>query len=202
MRERARQPARLRLLVVRVLIHRLCSRASSAAGFTLPELLIAGMLGLVVIGSSVGVMAAGLRSEPRIAERTGDVQQAQVMMERITRELRQGATVPVATPSQLALVTFVNSASCGGVPGSAARSCLVTYSCTSGTCTRTEANPDGTGAAMPTTVITGLASDSVFSYSPNAADVRYVGVRLELEARDGDDSITLADGVAIRNRAL
>ena len=109
------------------------------------ELLLVITLSLIVIGGTVGVLIAGMRSEPRIAERTADIQAARVAMERLTREIRQGATVTTATGSTIALVTNVNSATCGGAHAAEARPCRVTYACTSGKCTRTEVNPDGSG---------------------------------------------------------
>lgn len=191
----------MRTAEMRGLPRRILDRARESGGYTLTELLIAASLSLVIIGGGVGVFTAGLRSEPRIAERTSEIQQARVMMERITRELRQGATVVTATPNQLALVTFVKSPACGGPQSSVARSCRVTYTCSSGTCTRSEANPDGSGGTAATPITTGLSGGDVFTYSPSPAAARYVGVELEFPADEGDDSITLSDGVAMRNPA-
>ena len=115
--------------------------AASADGFTMIELLLVITLSLIVIGGTVGVLIAGMRSEPRIAERTADIQAARVAMERLTREIRQGATVTSATGSTIALITNVNSATCGGAHAAEARPCRVTYACTSGNCTRTESEP-------------------------------------------------------------
>lgn len=168
-------------------------------GLTLPELLIAAMLSLILIGGSVTVMTASMQSEPRIAERTADVQSARVVMDRLTRELRQGATVISASGSQLSLITNVNSASCGGAQSSEVRSCRVTYSCASGECTRRESNPDGTFPSPPETVVQGISGGTVFTYTPDLSAPTYVGVKLEFPAAGGDDSITLADGVTMRS---
>ena len=167
------------------------------------ELLLVITLSLIVIGGTVGVLIAGMRSEPRIAERTADIQAARVAMERLTREIRQGATVTTATGSTIALITNVNSATCGGAHAAEARPCRVTYACTSGKCTRTEVNPDGSGTPSPEEVVSGITStSSVFSYSPSAAAPGYIGVKLEFPAASGDDSITLTDGVSMRNLGL
>jgi len=75
------------------------------AGFTLVELLIAGISGLVVVGAAVTVFVASIRSEPDISSRAAQIQQARTTMERLTRELRQGSGIAVASPSQLSLNT-------------------------------------------------------------------------------------------------
>jgi type II secretory pathway pseudopilin PulG len=174
--------------------------AGSADGFTLIELLLVISLTLIILGGTVGILIAGVKSEPRIAERTADIQAARVAMERLTREIRQGVTVTSATGSQFALVTNVNSATCGGAHSTEVRACRVTYSCSAGKCTRTEVNPDGSGTPSSEVVLSGITStSSVFSYSPSAAAPAYIEVKLEFPSVGGDDSITLSDGVSMRN---
>ena len=174
--------------------------AGSEDAFTLIELLLVISLTLIILGGTVGVLTAGIRSEPRIAERTADIQAARVAMERLTREIRQGSSVTTATGSQFAIVTNVNSATCGGAHSTEVRSCRVTYSCSAGQCTRTEANPDGSGTPSTEVVVRGIGSTStVFSYSPSAAAPSYIEIKLEFPAAAGDDSITLTDGVSLRN---
>jgi Tfp pilus assembly protein PilW len=176
-------------------------RPRGDAGYTLPELLIATAMTLVLLGGALTVMVTGVRSEPRVSERSGEIQQARVLMERVTRELRQGATVLEATTGHLRLITYVNSETCGGVAASTARSCMVTYDCVGGTCTRVESDAEGTASGPPTVETTGLSADPVFSYLPSAASARYVGITFEFPAADGDDAITLSDGVTLRNPA-
>ncbi len=166
---------------------------------TLPELLIAVTIGLVVLAASGMVMVLAARSEPRLAERSADVQSARTMMERVTRELRQGATVRAATGSSLTVVTLVPRAACGGSAPGPTRSCAVTYNCGSGTCTRAEGNADGTGSSAPVLVAEGLDSAAVFSYAPSTLEPTYIGIKLGFSSSDGDDSITLTDGVHLRN---
>lgn len=180
---------------------RLLSRLRDEDGFTLHELLMAAALSLIVIGGMIMVMMVAIRSEPRTSERSADVQQARTAMDQITRELRQGATVISGTPYELTMVTFVNSATCGGAGSETARLCRVTYRCATDSCTRVELNPDGSGAAESRQVVSGIADEPVFSYSPSVSASRYVGVRMLFPSRNGDDSITLSDGVALRNLA-
>ena len=119
-------------------------RPRGDAGYTLPELLIATAVTLVLLGGALTVTVTGIRSEPRVSERSAEIQQARVLMDRVTRELRQGATVLEATTGHLRLITYVSSETCGGVAASTARSCMVTYDCAAGTCTRVESDAEGT----------------------------------------------------------
>jgi prepilin-type N-terminal cleavage/methylation domain-containing protein len=168
-------------------------------GMTLPELLIAITIGLVVLGAAVTVFSTAARSQPRVSERAGDIQRARTVIEQITRELRQGSMVTTASATQLSILTYVDKGSCGGATATTAIQCLVDYTCTAGACTRTERNPDGTGTAAGVQVVAGLASTNVFSYSPSEAAPGFVRVELSFPAGDGEDSISLGDGAALRN---
>jgi len=169
-------------------------------GFTLPELLVATVLGLLVIGAAVTAFTGAIQSQPRVSSQAAAIQQARTTMERITRELRQGSSVPSASASQLSIVTYVHSATCGGGASNTSISCRVSYSCASGTCTRAEANPDGTSPGPAVQVVTGLSSSNVFVYTPPTSTApAYVGVTLAFPAKGGTDAITLSDGSALRN---
>jgi prepilin-type N-terminal cleavage/methylation domain-containing protein len=170
-----------------------------ADGFTLVELLVATVLALVVIGGAVMAFTASIRSQPRIDSQAHAIEQARTTMERLVRELRQGSSVSSASASQLSVVTYVDS-TCGGTATPAATQCRVTYSCSGGACTRSLAKPDGSSPTTPTQVVSGLSSNSVFSYSPSAAAAAYVGVTLAIPAQTGHNAITLSDGAALRNR--
>ena len=173
--------------------------ADEQGGWTLAELLVATVLALMVIGSATTVFTSTIRNQPRQTSRATDVDKARTTMERITRELRQGWSVPTATPSELAILTYVDSATCGGAPANTAMACRVTYTCTTTSCSRVEANPDGTGPGAAEEVASGFSGPSAFTYSPSTTDPSYVGIVLSYPAADGDDSITLEDGVALRN---
>ncbi len=166
-------------------------------GLTLIELLIAASVGLIVVGGALTMFVGAIRSEPRTTSKVAAIQQARTTVERITRELRQGLETPTATSSQLAIVTYVKASSCGGVAASTAIPCRVTYTCSSGKCTRVVAQPNGSAPGPAVQVASGLASNSVFSYLPNSTDPTYVGVSLAVTA-DGQP-VTLSDGVALRN---
>jgi len=180
---------------------RLRALARQDRGFTLVELLVATILGLIVVGGGVTVFTVSMNNQPRISSQSAAIQQARTSMDRLTRELRQGSTVSTATASQLSIVTYVHSATCGGAAASTARTCRVTYTCTAGTCTRTEANPDGSSPGPAVQVVSGLSSTSVFNYLPSSTAPTYVGVTLAFPATGGDHAITLSDGAATRNSA-
>jgi type IV pilus assembly protein PilW len=164
------------------------SLCREAGGFTLVEVLVAAVLGLIVIGSAVTMFASSIKSQPRAATKGASIQKARTTLERMTQELRQGSTVSFAGASQVTTVTWVNSASCGGAYAANAIQCQVVYSCTGSTCTRTERNSDGTGTGSTEQVVTGLSGPDIFSVSPSCST-----------SAGGEDSITASDGVTLRN---
>jgi type II secretory pathway pseudopilin PulG len=165
-------------------------------GMTLVELLVAASLGLVVVGAGMSIFVSSIRSEPRTASKVDAIQQARVTADRITRELRQGLEVKPASPSQLEIVTYVKTTGCSGAPASTSMPCEVTYACSSGACTRTVAEPDGTEPGPTVQVVSGLASADVFDPQPTG-DPSYVGVTFSLVAEG--DPVVVEDGVALRN---
>ena len=178
-------------------------RGAREEGFTLVELLVATTIGLVVVGVAVMVFTAGLHSQSRATSESSAVQQARTAMERIVRELRQGSGIVAGTTptaAQLSFVTYVDS-TCAGGASSTANQCSVTYSCAGGTCTRRVATPTGASPGPAAQVVTGLASNNVFSYSPSASAPTYVTVNLAFPDNGGGNAITLSDGAAFRNKA-
>src|SRR6266508_5706384 len=156
---------------------RRCS-ATDDDGFTLVELLVAMTLAMIVLGAGVMVFTAAVGSQPQASARAAKVQQARTTAERITRELRQGWGAPTTTASQLAILTYVPHTTCGGTTTGGAIGCRVTYSCASGTCTRVESQADGTVSGPSQTVVSGLSSSNVFSYTFNSAGPTWVGLTL------------------------
>ena len=137
-----------------------------------------------------------MRSQPAVSERAGRVQQGRTMLEVLSRELRQGESVLTPTTSGLSVVTYVNSAACGGAYATNSILCRVTYTCGSTSCTRTERNPDGSGTGSAETIVRGITGPNVFSYQGTPGDPSYVGIRLVFPADDGSEAITLDDGAA------
>ena len=186
---------------------RIRGRVAADDGFTLVELLVATVIGFAVVGAAVSVFAAGVRSEPVARERAAQIQQARTMSETLSRELRQGSNAASTSAANLSILTYVPHVSCGSPTVGAATRCRIFYSCSaSGTCTRTECPPNFTsiavGCGTTTTVVTGLADNSVFTFTPRTPGQAYVTIRLPFPASNGDDAITLQDGVALRNPPL
>ena len=178
----------------------------SEGGFTLIELLLATGMMVVVLGTAVSVLTPILKDQPGVNGRDFNIQKARVALERLTREVRQGLAVDQATTSTLAIRTYTRRSVCGGTgtlsPGASATLCRVTYTCTGGTCTRTEAQPNGSGAGSAVKVVQGLSGNNVFSYSPNTTAPTYVGIRLALPNPSGTGSLTIGDGASLRNGTL
>lgn len=176
-------------------------------GFTLPELLTAMTLLLLLLAVMGVGLAIVMRAQPRVAERSAQVQAGRAMTDRLTRELREGSQVTVAVGSTISFLTYVRTAACGsGDPlassASPAIQCRVTYTCvTAGTCSRTEAQTDGSNPGPAVTAVEGLRSSQVFGYWPSSTQPRHVSVTLEYPGEGGTEAITLSDGAALRNTA-
>lgn len=183
--------------------HRFAGGVGGEAGFTLIELLVAITIALVVTAAAATVLILAVRDQPRIADRSAQIQQGRTMVERISRELRQGDGIEDASSSGLRVHTYVSDAECGG-SSSAMVPCWITYSCASTSCTRT---PDG--SAVQETVVSSVSDPEVFCYvpwdgsaaceAPSAVDPSYVAIRLEFPREDGAEAVTVADGVVLRN---
>jgi prepilin-type N-terminal cleavage/methylation domain-containing protein len=180
-------------------------------GFTLPEVLIGIALTLIIGAAGMGLLTSALGREPAGRERAADIQHARAFIERIGREVRQGNSVVSATASTFTLITYVHTTSCGIAAGanSPAILCQVTYACGT-SCTRTVRNVDGTGTAPVQTLVGGLSGQPVFTYasaysaapcpgSSSATNPEYVCIRLQFPAAGGNESVTLTDGVGLRN---
>lgn len=179
-------------------------RSRDERGFTLVELLVSTMVSLLVMFVTLALLDLAVKSEPEIADRNVRIQEAEVALERMTREVRQAFEVVSASSTGLTIRTYANRATCGSSQLDTARPCLVVYSCSGGSCTRTASEDDGTGTGPTQQIVSGLSSDSVFSYEPSSADARAVSMRLSFPAVGGsgtDDAITVTDGAVMRNLA-
>lgn len=173
----------------------------SEAGYTLIELLVAGMMAMVVLGGAVTVFIGAVRSEPRTSSKVSAIERGRIAVERITRELRQASDIAPGGSSGLEMITYLPQGSCVASSEEGAEPCSVTYACTVvGKCTRTVAQPDGSSPGAAVQVVDGLDSNEVFSYSSSGpeAEPEYVEVRLSFETREGGP-VVVTDGAAPRN---
>lgn len=176
------------------------------AGVTLVELLVAMAMGVILMSAVSAMVIGAMRAQPEVSGRAQNISEARWVLERLTRELRNGIAVETATPSEVSFRTYVRRTSCGvegTLPSSSpAIECQVTYSCTTTSCTRGEAEPGSTEAGSETTIFTGIDDSSVFSYSPNAEEATYVGATLHIPNPSGPADLTISDGASLRNATL
>lgn len=175
-------------------------------GLTLIELLVASMMSIVLLGAIGSMVISSMRSQPELSKRAQNISTARWVLERMTRELRNGVAVDEATPTTVSLRTFVRHSTCGGsgtlsstLP---AIECQVTYSCATTSCSREETAPEVIGGGSPTTIFSGIDDANVFSYSPNEEEPTFVGITLHLPNPSGPADLTISDGASLRNATL
>lgn len=176
------------------------------AGLTLVELLVAMAMGVILMGVAGTMVISAMRAQPDVSKRAQNISEARWMLERLTHELRNGIAVETATSSEISFRTYVRRTSCGGTgtlpSGSPAIECQVTYSCTTTSCARAEADPGSAEAGSARTIFSGIDDSSVFSYSPNAEKPTYVRITLHIPNPSGPADLTVSDGVSLRNATL
>lgn len=189
------------------------SLCASEDGFTLIELLVAAAMSIVLLAAAGSLLVGALRAQPKITQGAANIQSARWVLERMTRELRQGIRF-YGTPNALkvSFETYVRHATCGGTATlprtSPSLACAVTYSCAAAKCTRTEVNPPATeGQALaqgtPVTIFEGITnSTGVFTYSPSTAAPTFVEANLEIPNADGGPVLKVSDGAALRGLTL
>jgi Tfp pilus assembly protein PilE len=175
-------------------------------GFTLIELLWVATLTVLLVATMGMLVIVAARQQPRISDRAASIQEGRALVERFTREFREGVVIeqsPVPTASQITFRTYVRSTACGEstelAPDQPAILCRVTYSCSGGTCLRAENTLTGPATDEPVVLVEGLAGDEIFSYAPHVSNPESVGVRLAFPAEGGDDAVTISDGASLRN---
>lgn len=181
------------------------------AGFTLVELLVASTMGVVVLGAVGSLVVSAMKSQPQISARAQDISTARWVLERLTREIRNGVRVDNATASSVSFQTYVRHSTCGGstlLPSTEPSiKCEVTYTCATTYCTRTESAPE-TYTGTATRIFEGIDSSNVFSYVPsesqNPAEVTFIKVTLHMPNPDGaaGGGTTVSDGASLRNATL
>jgi prepilin-type N-terminal cleavage/methylation domain-containing protein len=204
-------------VIARALRGRL-GRLGSQDGLTLIELLVASAMSVILLGAVGSMVVSAMNTQPRISKKAANVQTARWVMERLTREIRNGVAVDNATATSVSFRTYVRRTSCGGsgtLPsGSPAIRCEVTYTCDTTSCSRIEAN-EGVYTGTATTVFSGINSSDVFCYVPStnpdpltcgpaasAAQATYIGIDLRIPNTDGPGALTVSDGASLRNATL
>jgi Tfp pilus assembly protein PilW len=188
----------MRRLVARV------RRCDTEAGLTLIELLVAATMSVIVVGGATSMLISAVRQQPEISQRSQDISTARYVLERMTREIRNGITV-VAKESSASTLTFTaysRHAVCGSTgsmaPGESAHVCKITYSCSATACSRAETESTATGPGTAAPLISGIDSAKVFSYSPELEEATFVSVNLRIPEADGADHLIISDGATLR----
>lgn len=184
---------------------RLGRGAGGEAGLTLVELLVASSMGVVLMGA-VGSMVIGtLHAQPEVSKRAQNITAARWVMERMTREIRNGVSVQTALPNEVSLRTYVRRTSCGAAGALASDKpailCQVTYGCSTTACSRIEAEP-GVKTGTAKMIFEGIDDSNVFSYRPSIAAPTFIGITLHLPNPTGPADLTISDGASLRNGTL
>lgn len=186
---------------------RLCARLrveNGEKGLTLIELLVAAAMSVVIVGAAGTMLISAMKTQPKVSEKAQDVSTARWILERMTREIRNGVGVDTAEPSEVSFRTYVRHATCGTstpLPSNQpATECQVTYRCQAGECVRIEANPN-VFTGVETTIFSGVTTTNVFNYTPDD-DPNFVGVTLRFPSDDGEGTLTVSDGATLRSSNL
>jgi Tfp pilus assembly protein PilW len=163
-------------------------RGRGAAGNTIVELAITCSLLLVVLGVIYSSLENVMKAEAFENDRSTSLDTMRTVLNRMTRELRQASTVDetTSTPSHISFVSYAGGATHRFV-----------YNATGTTLTR---QVDG-GATL--TVVTGLASTSLFTYviAPPVPGAQWVQINLQVRPRNTPDTVLVLDSeVNLRNR--
>lgn len=192
---------------------------ASEDGLTLIELLVASAMSVILVGAAGSMVISAVRDQPRISKQSQSISEARWVLERFTREIRNGIRVDVATPSQVSFLARVRRTTCGGPvptdPDADSIRCEVTYTCTTSGCTRSE-DDDGQFAGTPRTIFTSSNDPSVFCFVPSTdpedplecgsaaslAGTTFIGVELRIPNPTGPGALTVSDGASLRTAAL
>lgn len=174
------------------------------AGLTLVELLVASAMSAILVGAACTMLISAVRQQPKLSKKSQEITTARYVLERMTREIRNGIVVYSATGSKVEFKTRVRHKTCGGSaqesPSTPAIECRVTYSCTTAACTRTETAPEVPGSSgTPVPLVGNLDSSQIFNYEPSPPSTpTYVGITLHIENPEGEGELTVTDGAGLR----
>jgi prepilin-type N-terminal cleavage/methylation domain-containing protein len=168
-------------------------------GFSLIELLVAMTVLTTVMVATLSVLDSSSRMARSDTDRASAIQDAQVGLDRMVRELRHTRLVNTASP-QVLDVTLLQR----GISRRVVIDCSVADPATTGQrrCTR---SADGGTPQVLVDRVRDIGTDSrAFTYSPATGAPKHVTVRLGVATDDGrisghSRSLVLTDGTALRN---
>jgi len=168
-------------------------------------MLVAMTMGVVVMGGVLILLIGAMRTQPKLENQGTNIQTARWVLERMTREIRNGIVIDKETSSSVSFQTYVRHTTCGGTTNLASTAaptrCEVTYTCSGESCTRVEAAP-GIYTGTARRIFSGLSNTaSVFTWSPQKSPT-YIGVELQIPDSQGSGGLTASDGASLRNATL
>jgi type II secretory pathway pseudopilin PulG len=192
-------------LMFRFPFRRLRRLAPAEEGFTLVELLVGAAMGTVVMGAVALLVIGAVKSQPKISKQAENITTARWVLDRMTREIRDGIVIKEKSASLVSFEGYVRHSTCGGTAlaasGTPAIRCRITYECSTTTCFRKESEAQVNGGA-PQQIFTGAANGQVFSYAPNETQPTYVKITLRIPNPSGNGALTVSDGASLRNATL
>ena len=183
--------------------------AEREAGLTLVELLVAAAMSVMLVGAAASMMISSVRDQPSLSKKSQNVTTARYVLERMTREIRNGLVVYAASAgrsrSRRRCATGNAAAARPWAKTNPSTTCRVTYSCTTSECTRTETAPDVEAGGTPEALVSGLDNGDVFNWSCFAqapceepGEISYIGVTLRIENPEGRGDLKIGDGAGLR----
>lgn len=182
------------------------NRLRGEEGLTLIELLVAAAMMVILVMVAGTMLISAVQTQPEISKRTRTISTARFVLERMTREIRNGIAVDSHSDSVLTFRAYVRHGSCGSTTALPATSsailCQVTYDCSSGTaCTRRETATTAPTGGTPVVIFKGINSTNVFSTTPET-DPKFVGITLRFPNPGGKGNLTVSDGATLRGADL
>jgi hypothetical protein len=163
-------------------------------------------MSVVLLGAVGSMVISAMRAQPDLSKKSQNVSTARWALERMTREIRNGIKVDVATAGSVSFEAYVRHSTCGAstlLPSaSPSIKCEVTYACSSTQCIRKETSPGVLTGGTPRIIFSGINDASVFSYTPSTTAATYVGIKLRMPNPDGPSALTVSDGASLRNATL
>jgi prepilin-type N-terminal cleavage/methylation domain-containing protein len=133
------------------------SRISDERGFSLPELLVAMFIGMIILLAAFMLLDRSFSASGQIADRSEALQRGRQAMELITRQLRSqvcvGDTTPIVSATDSSISFYADMTD--GTPANPIKQRTLSYSSTTDTITETVTPSTGT---YPTLTFAGGAS--------------------------------------------
>jgi hypothetical protein len=160
--------------------HRFRGRLGSDSGFTLLELLVASLTGVIVLTATFALLESSQLVQARDAEWALALQEDRAGLARMVRDIRQATKVEEANAGSIVFLATI-----GGKAWKVKYECGVSQSGTTLTqCERLAAEEGkplpATGPLLARDMVNGSA---VFSYSPNTTAPTFVTAKIELPAK-------------------